>query len=86
MKRTASPSSARSSESSVEHRRLHRDVERGGDLVADEQVGVRRERAGHRDALELAAGELAGEARREPRGQAHALEQAGDLVRAPRRA
>ena len=46
----------------LEHRRLHRDVERGGDLVADEEVGPRRERARDRDALALAARELAREA------------------------
>ena len=43
----------------VEDRRLHRDVERRGRLVADDELRVARERAGDRDALLEAAGELA---------------------------
>ena len=42
----------------IEHLRLDRDVERGDRLVADDQLRVRRERAGDADALPLAAGEL----------------------------
>ena len=64
MKSSARPSSSRSSVEQVEHGRLHRDVERGGDLVADEEVGTRRERARDRDALPLAARQLGREPRR----------------------
>ena len=42
----------------VEHLRLHREVERGHRLVADDDVGVQRQRAGDADALALTAGEL----------------------------
>jgi hypothetical protein len=37
---------------------LHRDVERGGRLVADQQIGLAGERTGNRDALALAPGEF----------------------------
>ena len=43
----------------VQHRRLHRHVERGHGLVGDQHVRLERERARDRDALALAAGELA---------------------------
>ena len=79
MKRTASPSSRAQFREQVEDGRLHGDVQRGGDLVADEQVGARRERAGHRNPLALAARELAWKPAREARRQPHALQQAGDL-------
>jgi len=46
----------------LEHRRLHRDVECRRDLVADDEVGLRRERARDRDTLALAARELRGKA------------------------
>ena len=39
---------------------LDRDVERGGDLVADEDVRLAGERAGDGHALALAAGQLVG--------------------------
>ena len=42
----------------VEDLRLHRHVERGDRLVADDQLRLGRDRAGDRDALALAAGEL----------------------------
>ena len=42
----------------VEDLRLHRNVERAGRLVADDELGVRRQGAGDADALALAAGEL----------------------------
>ena len=58
MKSSARPSSARRRAEQLEHGGLHRDVERGGDLVADEQRRLGRERARDRDALALAAGEL----------------------------
>ena len=37
------------------HLRLHRDVERRRRLVADEELRIRRQRAGHRDSLPLPA-------------------------------
>ena len=42
----------------VDDLRLDRDVERGDRLVADDQLGIDRERPGDADALALAAGEL----------------------------
>ena len=42
----------------VEDLRLHRDVERGDGLVADDQLRLERERARDADPLALAAGEL----------------------------
>ena len=80
MNSSARPSSRRSAGQQLEHGGLDGDVERAGDLVADQHVGPRGQRAGDRDALALAAGELAGEARSARRaGQAHALQQLADL-------
>ncbi len=42
----------------IEDLRLHRDVERRGRLVADDELGFRGQRARDRDPLPLAAGEL----------------------------
>src|SRR5437588_13119214 len=42
----------------VDDLRLDRDVERGDRLVADDQLGLGRERARNADALALAAGEF----------------------------
>ncbi len=42
----------------VEHRRLHRHVERAGGLVGDQQVGAQRQRPCQVRALPLAAGQL----------------------------
>ena len=42
----------------IEDLRLDRDVERGNRLVADDELGLQRERAGDADALPLAAGEF----------------------------
>ena len=42
----------------VQDLRLHRDVERGGRLVADDELAFGRQRAGDGDALALSAGEL----------------------------
>jgi serine kinase of HPr protein (carbohydrate metabolism regulator) len=42
----------------VDDLRLDRDVEGGDRLVAHDQVGIDRQRAGDADALALAAGEL----------------------------
>src|SRR5205814_5052446 len=44
----------------LDDRRLDRDVERRGDLVADEQYGLGGESAGDRDSLTLAAAQLVG--------------------------
>ncbi len=44
----------------VENLGLDRDVKRGYRFVADDQVGLRRERAGDAEPLPLAAGELVG--------------------------
>ena len=49
-------------------------VEVGGRLVGQHQLGRGGERAGNRDALTLAAGELAGAVLR-PVGQTHRVEQ-----------
>ena len=42
----------------VDHLRLDRHVERRDRLVADDQLGLERQRAGDADALALAAGEF----------------------------
>ena len=62
----------------LEHARLHRDVERRGRLVGDQQLGLERERAGEARALALAAGELVRVAVAERLGQLHRLEQLVD--------
>ena len=64
----------------VEHLRLDRDVERGDRLVADDQLGLQRQRAGDADALALAAGELVRVIVHLRLAQAHALEQLGDAL------
>ena len=58
MNRYASPELLLQVVEQVEHLCLHRQVERGDRLVADDHVGVERERAGDPEALTLAAGEL----------------------------
>ena len=60
MNRMLSPICSRRSAQQVDDRGLHRDVERGGDLVADEQRRLGGERAGDRDPLALAARQLIG--------------------------
>ena len=40
----------------IEHDRLHRDVERRGRLVENDQIGLQRDRARDADARLLAAG------------------------------
>ena len=83
----------------VEHGRLHGDVERRDGLVGDQDLGLERERARDRDALALAARELARvgveRARRQPdeveqlaaarvdAGAGHELVHAQQLGRAP---
>ena len=68
--------------------RLHRDVERGGRLVGDQQLGLAHQRHGDHHALAQAARELVRELA-EPharRGDADAAQQFGGAVAAPRRA
>jgi hypothetical protein len=59
----------------VHHLRLHRDVERGDGLVADDQLGIQREGAGDAEALPLAARELVRVLRRRLGPEADAREQ-----------
>ena len=59
----------------VEHRRLHRHVERGDRLVGDEQVGLERERPRDADPLPLPAGELPGVGIQRAGAEPHQLEQ-----------
>lgn len=56
-------------------------IEGGGDFVADQHVGVRRERAGDGDALALAAGEFVGVAVGEASGEADLFEEFQDAGR-----
>ena len=60
----------------VEDRRLHRDVERRGRLVADDELRVAGERARDRDALLQAARELHRLLRQRPLGQPNAARRA----------
>ena len=61
----------------VEHLGLHRDVERAGRLVADQQVGLGGQGAGDADPLPLAAGELVRLALQRGGGQPDPVEQLG---------
>ncbi len=69
-----------------QHLRLHRDVERRYRLVRHQHVGIERQRAGNRDALALAAGELVRIARDGVGGQVDQFEQFARLAPALRRA
>ena len=62
----------------VQDLRLHRDIERRGRLVADDDLGPHDEGAGDGDALALPAGQLARIAVHEARRQADALEHRAD--------
>ena len=66
----------------VDDLRLDRDVERRHRLVADDQLGPERQRAGDADALALAARELVRVVGHLRRPQADAREQRRDLLRA----
>ena len=68
----------------LDHLRLDRDVERGDRLVADDELGLERQRAGDGDALALAAGELVRVALGVLGGEADLGQQLGD-ARAPLR-
>ena len=71
MKRYVTPSSRLEIGEEVEDRGLHRDVERRGRLVADDDARVAGERARDRDALLEAAGELHGPRAQERLVEAH---------------
>ena len=64
----------------VEHLRLHRDVERRGRLVADQELGLGGERARDRDALPLAARELVRKLHGVGGGQPDRAQQLGDAL------
>ncbi len=65
----------------VEHRGLHRDVERRDGLVGDQDLGLERERAGDRDALPLTARELSRIGVERARRKAHEVEQLAAALR-----
>ena len=67
----------------VDHLGLDGHVERGDRLVADDELGVQRERPGHPDALALAAGELVRVAVGEAGVEPHRLEQLLDPLPQP---
>ena len=64
----------------VHHLRLDRDIERRDRLVADDELGVERERPGDADALALTAGELVRVAVGEGGVEAHRIQQRLDTV------
>ena len=68
----------------VEDLAADRDVERRHGLVADDQLGLHRQRAGDGDALALAAGELVRIALRVLAPQADDAQQLGDALAAAR--
>jgi len=74
------PQSALQWRERVEDLRLHRDVEGGGRLVADDELRLDRQRAGDRDALLLAAGEFVREAVHRLGPQADLLQQGGGAL------
>ena len=86
MNSSASPSSVRRSASSFEHRGLDGDVERRGDLVADDQIWFGCECAGDCDPLALTARDLAGISAADAGREAYQLEQPSDLAVDVRRA
>ena len=68
----------------IENLRLDRDVERRGRLVADDQIGVRGDRARDRDPLALAAGEFVRKFSRVGGIEADELEQFARRATGPR--
>src|SRR4051812_38472765 len=62
-------------EQEIQHRRLHRNVERRYRLVADQDLGLHRQRPRDGDALPLTAGELVRITLHRLRRQADALEE-----------
>ena len=69
----------------LEHPRLHRDIERTGRLVGDQQLRVEGERPGERRALTLTSGQLVRVTVAERLRQLHGLEQLVDFVAGGRR-
>ena len=65
-------------EQQIEDLGLDRDVERRDGLIADDQLGLERDRPGDADALALAAGEFMRIAARAHRPEPHDLEQLAD--------
>ncbi len=65
---TPAPVTSRAVLQHLEDLRLHGDVQRGGRLVADQQVGIVGDRDGDHDALALAAGQLVREGPGAPLG------------------
>ena len=78
MNTQAKPSSSRRPRELRQHRRLHRDVQRTGRLVGDQQVRPQRQGPGQRDSLPLAAGQLVRPPLGVPTGQRDAVQQLGD--------
>jgi hypothetical protein len=66
-----------------QHIRLHRNVQRRENLIAEQQRGLRRQRPCDRDSLALTAGELVGETRGVALIEPHIAERRRHLV--PRR-
>ena len=64
----------------VEDLRLHRGVERRGRLVEQQDLRLQDQRAGDRDALALAAGELVREAEAEGRAEPDVVERLHDAL------
>ena len=64
----------------VQDLRLHRDIQRAGGFVADQEVRLGGQRAGDRDALALAAAELVGVFQAVSGGQADLGEEGGDAL------
>ena len=83
MNREANPNSCLQLGEQLEHPGLHRDVERRGRLVRDQQLRVERERPGEAGPLALAAAELVREAVAVRPRQLHRLEQLVDTPPAP---
>ena len=75
MSRMLSPSFSPQLLEQVQHRRLHRDVERRDGLVGDEQLRLEREGARDAHALALTAGELARIGVERPRAEPDEVEQ-----------
>ena len=64
----------------IQHLRLDRHVERGDRFVADQELGLHRERARDADARSLAAGELVRIAAHQRRIEADAIEHRRDVI------
>ena len=80
MKMQERPELAAQLREQLEDRGGHHRVERRGDLVAEDEVGFRSQRAREVDALLLAAGELRGITTGDVRRQVHQVEQTRDAL------